>query len=391
MSAVPAVPAPVVSVILPTYNRPQFLPRALASAVGQTLRELEVIVVNDGGAPAEASMAALGEDPRVHYVRTGHNGKIAAARNVGLRLARGRYVAYLDDDDYYLPFHLETLVAELRRGPERVVYSDARRTHEERSDDGYVATRDDFPYGRDFDGTQLLLTNYIPVPCIVHERACLDDVGAFDETIPVLEDWDMWIRLSRRFPFRRVPTVTCVYSWREDGTSYSSRDRGLFKPWEKALFRKHGAWLQADPQARRALYEYRLKEARALVTGGKLEAAILIQKETVADDPTYAPGHFDLGALLLDAGLPADAARAFARASELEPASLEARLMHATALLRASDCRKALTLIEPLLSTHGSEPKVYAVAGDIAKALGQASDAALFYRRAVELDRARGG
>jgi glycosyltransferase involved in cell wall biosynthesis len=79
--------APLVSVIIPTFERPESLQRAVQSVLTQTVTDLEVIVVNDGGGPLESHVAALSADPRVTYVRTGRNGRVAAAHNAGLRLA----------------------------------------------------------------------------------------------------------------------------------------------------------------------------------------------------------------------------------------------------------------------------------------------------------------
>ena len=149
--------------------------------------------------------------------RRGHSG----SRNAGLRAARGRYIAYLDDDDTFHPEHLATLMAALADGRHAVAYSDAERA---RVGAGGEVLACDFPYSSDFDPDALLLTNYIPMLCVVHERACADAVAGvggalFDETLPVLEDWDSAIRLSRRFAFVHVPRVTCRFTVRTDGSS----------------------------------------------------------------------------------------------------------------------------------------------------------------------------
>jgi len=215
---------PLVSVVIPTRNRPDRLRVALASVLAQTHEHLEAIVVNDGGADVEDVVASF-DDARVSYVKLGTGRERSAARNAGLRLARGEYVAYLDDDDRYDPEHLETLIGTLERTGLDVAYGDARRTWEVEQDGAYVTTRVDRPYSADFDRDALLVGNYIPILCLVHRRSCLDAIGLFDEELDTHEDWDLLIRLSRKYDFVHVPVATCSFSWREDGTSTTSRRR----------------------------------------------------------------------------------------------------------------------------------------------------------------------
>jgi hypothetical protein len=118
---------PCVSLVLPTLNRPALLARALASVAAQAFGDLEVIVVNDGGRdPArvvEPFRSLLGGGGRLTLVSHDRNRGLAETRNTGLRLARGRWVGFLDDDDRLLPNHLAALVPRLELGA-RMVYAD---------------------------------------------------------------------------------------------------------------------------------------------------------------------------------------------------------------------------------------------------------------------------
>jgi glycosyltransferase involved in cell wall biosynthesis len=278
--------SPRVSVIVPTFNRPEFLPRALESLRAQTFEDFEVIVVNDAGKPVEELALAHGPGGKVTYFRLGRNVDRAAARNAALRLARGRYVAYLDDDDRFLPAHLATLVAALEGGA-RVAYTDARRVREEKRGDGYVAVSEDVPYARDFDATQLLLTNYIPITCIMHERALLEEVGDFDAALRVLEDWDLWIRMSRVTPFVRVPGVTCEFSWRVDGSSTTSDSAALFKKVEQRLFLRYLDHVRAVPPAHEALRRYQRAYLEELVKRREFGEAVALLGELSKCDPQF--------------------------------------------------------------------------------------------------------
>lgn len=270
--------APLVSVIVPTYNRPAFLEKCLASLCEQTFQDFEVIVVNDGGVPVESIVRAHGPAGRTHYLALGANRDRSAARNHALRVARGRYIAYLDDDDRFLPEHLEVLVTELETGT-RVAYTDARRLQQQLAGDEYVTIASDVPYSRDFDATQLLLTNYIPIVCVAHERVLLDEVGLFDENLRVLEDWDLWIRMSRVTAFVHLPKVTCEFSSRVDGSSTTSSSADDLRSVEQEIFIRYLRYTAAVPEAKLALHGYQTKYFKRLVLEGRAaEAAALIER-----------------------------------------------------------------------------------------------------------------
>jgi GT2 family glycosyltransferase/MoaA/NifB/PqqE/SkfB family radical SAM enzyme/Flp pilus assembly protein TadD len=213
---------PLVSVIVPTYNRPNQLVIALKSVLGQTYKNLELIVVNDAGTDVENVVSSLRESQPITYIKHGKNRGLAAARNSGIKLARGKYIAYLDDDDLFYPRHVETLVAFLESGEYKVAYTDAYRAHQEKKNGEYVVIKRDVPYSFDFDYDRILETNFVPVLCFMHERSCAEEAGLFDESLKKLEDWDLWIRMSRKFKFAHIKQLTCEFTWRTDGTTMTS-------------------------------------------------------------------------------------------------------------------------------------------------------------------------
>jgi len=116
---------PLVSVIVPTLNRPAMLRDALASIAAQTYSSIEIIIVNDGGIDVESVVSRFSPQHRIVYLKHATNKGLAAARNTGLRVASGDYIAYLDDDDVYYPDHIETLVTFLLASGSKVAYTDA--------------------------------------------------------------------------------------------------------------------------------------------------------------------------------------------------------------------------------------------------------------------------
>jgi GT2 family glycosyltransferase/thioredoxin-like negative regulator of GroEL len=219
---------PLVSVVMPTFERREWLERAVKSVLAQTYRNVELIVVNDGGAPVDDLLRALDARRQITSVRLARNRNRSAARNAGLALARGTYVAYLDDDDWYLPRHIELLVRRLEEDGGAVAYSFAQRVHEERRGNEWVQSTPEPIYVLPYEPTRLLVGNFIPLPCLMHRRDLIDEVGGFDEELGTHEDWDLLIRFAERHPFAQVLEATCCFSWRDDGSSTTSRARADF-------------------------------------------------------------------------------------------------------------------------------------------------------------------
>jgi glycosyltransferase involved in cell wall biosynthesis/2-polyprenyl-3-methyl-5-hydroxy-6-metoxy-1,4-benzoquinol methylase len=213
---------PLVSVIVPTYNRTDMLVEALNSILHQTFRDFEIIVVNDAGTDAEKIIVDLNRENNITYIRHSSNRGLAASRNTGIKAAGGKYIAYLDDDDVYYPVHLETLVMALEGSDYKVAYTDAYRVHQRKENVKYVTRKRDLPYSHDFHYDQILVQNFIPVICFMHEKSCLDKTGLFDESLKVFEDWDLWIRISRIFKLIHIKKVTAEFKWRMDGSTMTS-------------------------------------------------------------------------------------------------------------------------------------------------------------------------
>jgi glycosyltransferase involved in cell wall biosynthesis len=172
---------------VPTYNRPHMLINALKSIFGQTYQNYEVIVVNDGGSDVRELFEGLSRDS-IRYLQHDTNRGVSAARNTGIKAARGKYIAYLDDDDLFYPDHLETLVNFLESTDYKVAYTDAHRTFQKMQKGKYVTSKKDVPYSFDFDYARILKGNFIPVLCIMHRKSCFESVGLFDETLQSHED-----------------------------------------------------------------------------------------------------------------------------------------------------------------------------------------------------------
>jgi glycosyltransferase involved in cell wall biosynthesis len=187
-----------VTVVIPTHNRPQWLRRAVDSVLAQAFRELEIIVVDDGSNPA-VRFAGI-EDARLQVVRHERSRGAAAARNTGIAAARGEFIAFLDDDDYWLPAKLQRQLVAI--GGAAAILCAATRESDGRLDrvfSGNEIRIDDVRRGFVFGaGTSTVLV-----------RADVMRRLLFDETLPCNQDWDLMMRLVEvgRVRYLRDPLV----------------------------------------------------------------------------------------------------------------------------------------------------------------------------------------
>jgi glycosyltransferase involved in cell wall biosynthesis len=190
-------PQPLVSVIIPTRNRARLLRRSIASVLGQSWRNLEVIVVDDGSTDDTAAALAACADPRLHVLRREQGSSAAAARNAGIAAARGDYLAFNDDDDIWLPHKLEyQMGALLAAGAgyglclcSRVLM---QQTHARLVSGAQLAPELDFSRGNGRGGPDYSL---IATPSWVVRREALERAGHFDERLITWEDWELALRL----------------------------------------------------------------------------------------------------------------------------------------------------------------------------------------------------
>jgi len=214
---------PRVSVILPTYNRPRLLYRALMSVAGQTYRDFEVIVVNDGG---QSITEIVSRFPFARLLVRETNGGLSAARNTGIESATGHYLAYLDDDDMWLPEHLETCLEFLETIPSvRACYSNCYRWYNEKL----------LMYGQNRESIIKEDDQRRRIACIinlVHERSLIDEVGGFDEDMREMEDWDFVIKMNRHTGgMMHANVYTAVYSKRNDADQLTSDQERMTAAW----------------------------------------------------------------------------------------------------------------------------------------------------------------
>ena len=188
---------PVVSVVIPTYNRAHLVGRAIQSVLRQTYSDFELIVVDDGSTDNTVEVVEAYQDPRIRLIRLARNYGVSRARNEGIQAARGEWVAFLDNDDEWLPRKLELQMARFRETDDpriTVVYGRGYRRYGESAELKLPPPRVFFE-GDVFDH---LLGSWSPgASGFVVRRSSLLGVGGFDEELAGSEDWDLWLRLAK--------------------------------------------------------------------------------------------------------------------------------------------------------------------------------------------------
>jgi len=195
---VTALILPEVSVVIPTFNRARKVVRAISSVLDQTFTNYEIIVVDDGSSDETShSLAQFNHTSKITCLSHPINLGVSAARNIGILASRAPLLAFLDSDDYWLPEKLEVQVRFFRQNPKAVACQteelwirkgrriNPRKKH--RKPSGYI-----------FESSLKLCL--VSPSAVMLKRSLLDKVGLFDENLPVCEDYDLWLRMSLRYP-----------------------------------------------------------------------------------------------------------------------------------------------------------------------------------------------
>lgn len=206
---------PKVSVIIHTYNRANMLREAIGSVLNQTLKDFELIIINDGEKKDTRCIISKFKDPRLRYFEK-ENTDSPAVWNFGVHRIKGRYVSYLDDDDIYYPNHLKVLSGFLDRHPDiGLVYG---KVHFK------MRNRVFQPYSFDYSKNRLEIDNFIPSNSLMHRKDCIQRVGFFDENIHYGADWDMWLRISDKYKIFPLKEFVAQVRFHKENLTYKTED-----------------------------------------------------------------------------------------------------------------------------------------------------------------------
>lgn len=238
---------PKVSVIIATHSRPHLLPRAVKSAFAAGA-DVEVVVVDDASIDTTAEVCQKLKG--IKYVRVERNQRTAGARNIGILNAASPYIAFLDDDDWRLPNSLDAQVKILDEQPQiGLVYGQYLSADQEGNLADDAAIPDFFPQGDVF--WKILSGNFVGCLTAVFRKSCVSQIGLLDQTIPGVDDLDMWIRIAELYEFAAVEKPVAV--WRKATTASGQGSSNLVKLLSQSVATFERKWSQlprakADPK-----------------------------------------------------------------------------------------------------------------------------------------------
>jgi len=265
-----------VSVVIPTYERPQFLEGAIQTTLGQTYENTEIIVVDDGSSEQYADEIVSDFPEGVTCIQHDENKGVSAARNTGIRESCGDYVAFLDDDDRWhetkLARQIEVLERNQRAGLATCLIAAIT------PDNVLIHCETSAPSGDCSE--ELLVRDEIGTPsCVLVRRECFGDVGTFDESLPTKQDWDFYLRLCQNWKITAVEDHLCFRTVHESMSSSSvavERDKGKILKKHENLIQNKGLWTQArsavaEEIGRSYLGDGELKQARTYLRQSFIE------------------------------------------------------------------------------------------------------------------------
>jgi glycosyltransferase involved in cell wall biosynthesis len=206
-----------VSIILPVFNRAHLVAEAIRSVLVQSFQHFELIIIDDGSTDATVEVINSFNDSRIIFLRQENFGR-SVARNNGLAIACGRYIAFLDSDDVYLQGKLEIQVAYMDNHSEfGMIYTSAHCINSKGD------LLDEQPYVAQVEGSIYKHIAFfqpltITLPTVMLRRDVLDEIGGFDVVMERFEDTDLWRRIAKRYRVGAINIPTCLLRTHENNT-----------------------------------------------------------------------------------------------------------------------------------------------------------------------------
>lgn len=192
---------PIVSVIIPTYNRADLVGRAIQSVLNQTYQDFEIIIIDDASTDNTDKIMILLNDKKIKYIKNKKNVGGSESRNIGIKNAKGKYIAFLDSDDEWMPTKLEKQLRKINESSvfAKIIYA------------GYWVVKNDIlelgqiPSRKGNIHKDLLYQDYVsPTSTIFLKKNCFEKAGYFNPVLNARQDYDMWLRLSCHYNFDYV-------------------------------------------------------------------------------------------------------------------------------------------------------------------------------------------
>jgi len=262
---------PRVTVIIPTCNRSAYLKRAIESVCAQTYTDFEIIVVDDASTDDTPEVVAQFADKPIKYIRHEENKGGSVARNTGIKNSQSEYIAFLDDDDEWLPNKLEVQMNVFEQSSPQVGPIYSGHSVIDRNTGKTKGIWRAVKRGNIFE--ELMKGNCVSTTSsVVVKRACLEKVGNFDSLLPSFQDYDLWIRIARHYEFEYVEDLLVNYYEHEKKiwTNYEAIENGI-----AMMVERHG---HSRELRKTFSYAYLGLGVRRMMNGAMQQGRALLQK-----------------------------------------------------------------------------------------------------------------
>ncbi|NJE05554.1 glycosyltransferase [Thermococcus sp. M36] len=282
---------PTVSVVIPTYNRANLLKRAIESVLNQGFRDFELIVVDDASSDNTPEVVESIEDGRIRYIRLKKNSGGPVARNTGIKKARGKFIALLDDDDEWLPNRLNVQVKKFENLSREVGVIYGGFYYVSQQDGRILGKR--LPRYRGNVYGHLLRENFIGSPTLLIRRKCFKRAGLFDPKLTSSQDWDMWLRIAKYYKFEYVDEIIAKYYVHGKQISFNMKK---YIPGRERFIHKHKD-ISKNPEI---LSIHLSQMGLLLLIGGDPEKGLKYLTHSIAIAPSNLENYKKLVELALD-------------------------------------------------------------------------------------------
>lgn len=237
---------PTVSIIIPTYNRGHVLSRAIQSVLNQTYQDFELIIVDDGSTDHTEKLVKSFASEKIRYIRHAANKGPSAARNTGIRSAKGNYIAFQDSDDEWMPDKLEKQIKAFEKAPPEVaiVYTGCHiiaNNKKQYSPSATITPKDGDLF------SSFLKHSFLRQQQTLVKRECFEKAGMFDERFPPAEDRELFLRMSKYYQFK-----------------YINEPLVIIYPQPDSLSANESAWIKAYKLVLETYFEYIKQDKRVL-------------------------------------------------------------------------------------------------------------------------------
>lgn len=274
---------PTISVIIHTYNNEKFIGETIESVLSQTYKDYEIIIVDDGSTDnTRAALLPYMDKIRYHYKE---NGGIASAKNAGIKLSKAKFIAFFDHDDLWVPDKLKMQMEYFKKNPQAgLVYSKyitfkngkKLRTRPKKGYSGWIFAK-------------LLSKSIIQTSTVMVKKECLDAIGPFDESFALADEYDLFLRIARKFQCGFIDKELTKYRVHDSNASRNDFlfDKENLRVYKRVYDNYTDLGRREEKILKKRIARYSLKVAGRFYAQGQLEESMKYHNEALIYLPFY--------------------------------------------------------------------------------------------------------